>query len=135
MARGEDAAGALGAIDRAKALLVQTATFEMPVDVNDVSDGSAQRDHVHSRESSIYTFEYRDGDQARQVPPAEMPSFEAARAEAIRCAIDMLVDLQPGADDLTGWLVRVRDQAGNELCEIDVAEAEAARQANDNTPR
>lgn len=30
-----------------------------------------------------YTFYYRDGDQARQVPPAETPSFEAARAEAI----------------------------------------------------
>ncbi|ESX38345.1 hypothetical protein X762_31725 [Mesorhizobium sp. LSHC426A00] len=28
----------------------------------------------------------------------------------------------------------MRDQAGNELCTIDVAEAEAARQANDNTP-
>ncbi|ESX99888.1 MULTISPECIES: hypothetical protein [unclassified Mesorhizobium] len=44
------------------------------------------------------------------------------------------LDLQPGDDDLTGWLVRMRDQAGNELCTIDVAEAEAARQANDNTP-
>ena len=134
MARGEDADGALSAIERAKALLVQTATFEMPVDGNDVSDGSAERGDVHAAESNIYTFEYRDGDQTRQVPPAEMPSFEAARAEAIRCAIDMLVDLQPGADDLTGWLIRVRDQAGNELCSIDVAEAEAARQANDNTP-
>jgi len=30
MARGEDVDGALGAIDRAKALLVQTSTFEMP---------------------------------------------------------------------------------------------------------
>nr|WP_155921564.1 hypothetical protein [Mesorhizobium sp. L2C054A000] len=79
-----------------------------------------------------YTFEYRDADQARQVPPAETPSFEAARAEAIRCVIGLLADL--GDDDMTGWLVRMRDQAGNELCTIDVAEAEAARQANDNTP-
>ena len=85
MARGADADGALGAIDRAKALLVQTATFEMPVDGNGVSDGSAERDDDHLGETNIYTFEYRDGDQARQVPPAEMPSFEAARAEAIRC--------------------------------------------------
>ncbi|CAN7308857.1 hypothetical protein [Mesorhizobium caraganae] len=46
----------------------------------------------------------------------------------------MLAGLQPGADDLTGWLIRVCDYAGNELCSIDVAEAEAARQANDNTP-
>lgn len=32
MARGEDVDGALGAIDRVKALLVQTATFEMPIE-------------------------------------------------------------------------------------------------------
>lgn len=134
MARGEDADDALGAIDRAKALLVQTAAFEMPVERKDVSDSSAKLDDVQTREGNIYIFEYRDGDQARQVPPAVMPSFEAARAEAIRCAIDMLVDLQPGDDNLTGWLVRMRDPAGNELCTIDVAQAEAARQANDNTP-
>ncbi|MER8568382.1 hypothetical protein NKH85_29610 [Mesorhizobium sp. M0924] len=73
-----------------------------------------------------YTFYYRDGDQARQVPPAETPSFEAARAEAIRCVIGLLADL--GDDDMTGWLVRMRDQAGNELCTISVCEAEAAPQ-------
>ena len=132
MARGEDADGALGAIDRAKALLVQAATFEIPVERKDASD--TKLDDVHTGEGNIYTFEYRDGNHVRQVPPAVMPSFEAARAEAIRCAIDMLVDLQPGDDDLTGWLVRMRDPAGNELCTIDVAQAEAARQANDNTP-
>ena len=134
MVRGEDADGALGAIDRARALLLQAATFKMPYDRKDASNNSPGLGDGRAQESNIYTFEYRDGDNARQVPPAEMPSFEAARAEVVRCAIDLLVDLQPGADDLTGWLVRMRDQAGNELCTIDVAEAEAARQANDNTP-
>lgn len=132
MARGEDADSALGAIDRAKALLVQTATFEMPV------TGTTCRMVLRNATMSIRGRARSNiamGDKACQVPPAEMPSFEAARAEAIRCAIDMLVDLQPGADDLTGWLVRVRDQGGHELCAIDVAEAQAARQANDNTPR
>ena len=43
--------------------------------------------------------------------------FEAARAEAIRCAIGALVDMQPG-DELTEWLVRIRDKAGNDLCTI-----------------
>lgn len=99
-----------------------------------MSDSTTKLEDVPTGQRNIYTFEYRDEDQARQVPPAEMPSFDAARAEAIRCAIDMLVDLQPGDDNLTGWLVRMRDPAGNELCTIDVAEAEAARQANDNTP-
>ncbi|TPM96619.1 hypothetical protein [Mesorhizobium sp. B2-1-3A] len=132
MARGElvDEASGVGAIDRAKAILVQTATFEGSGDRTDtrptdsgVTDGMV---------SKIYTFEYREGDEARLLPPCDMPSAEAARAEAVRCAIDMLIDLQPGNDDLTGWLVRVRDDSGAEVCTIDVAEAEAARQANDN---
>lgn len=78
-----------------------------------------------------YTFYYRDGDQARQVPPAETPSFEAARAEAIRCVIGLLADL--GDDDMTGWLVRMRDQAGNELCTINVLRGRS-RTANGNKP-
>lgn len=63
----------------------------------------------------------------------KMPSFEAAREEAIRCAIDVLADLQPGTNPLSGWLVRVRNENGELLCSIDVSEAEAARQANDAT--
>ncbi|ESX94696.1 hypothetical protein X755_24015 [Mesorhizobium sp. LNJC405B00] len=78
-----------------------------------------------------YTFYYRHGDQARQVPPAETRSFEAARAEAIRCVIGLLADL--GDDDMTGWLVRMRDQAGNELCTISVCEAEAAPQKTETS--
>ncbi|PAP92852.1 MULTISPECIES: hypothetical protein [unclassified Mesorhizobium] len=57
-----------------------------------------------------------------------MPCLEAAREEAVRCAIDLLVDLQPGTDYLSGWLVRVRDENGEVLNAIDVQEAEAARQ-------
>ncbi|MES0022117.1 MULTISPECIES: hypothetical protein [unclassified Mesorhizobium] len=90
MARGDDADGALGAIDRAKALLVQTATFEMPVDRIGGFNRTPESGNVRGRQSNVYTFEYRDGDQSRQVPPAVMPSFEAARAEAIRCAIDSI---------------------------------------------
>ena len=78
--------------------------------------------------SGVYIFEYRDGEGSRQVPPSRMPSFDAAREEAIRCAIDLLVDLEPGTDALTGWLVRVRNERGELLCAIDVQEAEAARQ-------
>ena len=84
---------------------------------------------ANDENGGFYIFEYRDGEGSRQVPPSRMPSFEAAREEAIRCAIDLLVDLQPGTDDLSGWLVRVRDENGELLCAIDVQEAEAARQA------
>jgi hypothetical protein len=83
---------------------------------------------VSDGNGAIYNFEYRDGEGSRQVPPSRMPSYEAAREEAIRCAIDLLVDLEPGTDALTGWLVRIRDESGNLLCAVDAQEAEAARQ-------
>ncbi|RWP57138.1 MAG: hypothetical protein EOR07_31905 [Mesorhizobium sp.] len=67
------------------------------------------------------------GGRGRQVLPSRMPSLEAAREEAVRCAIDLLVDLQPGTDDLSGWLVRLRDENGELLYAIDVQEAQAAR--------
>ena len=75
---------------------------------------------ANGENGAVYIFEYRDGDGSRQVPAAKMPSFEAAREEAIRCAIDLLVDLEPGTDALTGWLVRVRGANGELLCAVDV---------------
>lgn len=120
------------AIDRAKAILVQTATFDMAINDYDArSNGNFDEVAVATADNEnggIYIFEYRDGKASRQVPPSRMPSMEAARTEAVRCAIDLLVDLQPGSDDLTGWLVRVRGENGELLCAIDVQEAEAARQ-------
>jgi hypothetical protein len=120
------------ALDRARAILVQTATFGLAANEYDArSNGNFDEvavTNIGNENGGIYIFEYRDGEDSRQVPPSRMPSFEAARKEAIRCAIDLLVDLEPGTDALTGWLVRVRDESGELLCAIDVQEAEAARQ-------
>ena len=120
------------AVDRARAILVQTATFGVAAnDYEARSDGNFDEVAIttaSNENGSVYIFEYRDGDGSREVPPSRMPSFEAARQEAIRCAIDLLVDLAPGTDPLTGWLVRVRSERGELLCAIDVQEAEAARQ-------
>lgn len=122
------------ALDRARAILVQTATFGLAVNDYDArSNGNFDEVDVTeagNEDGKVYIFEYRDGEGSRQVPPSKMPSLEAARAEALRCAIDLLVDLQPGTDDLSGWLVRVRDENGELLCDIDVQEAEAARQTS-----
>jgi hypothetical protein len=121
------------AINRAKAILVQTATFDVAVNDYDArSNGNFDEVAVtvaNDENGGLYIFEYRDREGDHQVPPSRMPSLEAAREEAVRCAIDLLVDLQPGADDLSGWLVRVRDENGELLYTIDVQEAEAARQA------
>lgn len=59
-----------------------------------------------------------------------MPSLKAAHEEAVRCAIDLLDELQLGTDALSGWLLRTHDENGELLCAIEVEEAELARQKN-----
>ncbi len=132
MAKGELGSEAL-MLDRARAILVQTATFGMAENAYDArSNGNF--DEVTATAASdakgnaVYVFECRDGESSRQIAPSRVASFEVAREEALRCAIDLLVDLEPGTDPLTGWLVRVRNESGEILCAIDVQEAEAARQ-------
>jgi len=120
-------------VARARALLFQTATFDLAVNDYDArSNGNFDEVTVtasHSGSEGIYIFEYRDGEGVRQIPPSTMPSYTAAREEAIRSAIDLLMDLEPGTDDLAGWLVRVRNDQGELLFTIDVQDAEAARQS------
>jgi hypothetical protein len=127
-----EAGNDVAAIDRARGILVQTATFELAANDYDArSNGNFDEVAVaaaNEESGGVYFFEYRDGNGGRQVPPSRMPSLEAARDEAVRCAIDLLVDLQPRTDDLSAWLVRVRDENGEVLYTIDVQEAEAARQ-------
>lgn len=122
-------------LDRARAILVQTATFGLAAnDYEAESKGNFDEVAVtaaNDENGGIYIFEYRDGESSRQVPPSQMPSLEAAREEAVRCAIDLLADLQPNADEaLSGWLVRVRDENGELLCTIEVEEAEEAGRKN-----
>lgn len=119
-------------IDRARKLLVQTATFELPVNDYDAqSNGNLDElaiTRAAGNDGSVYIFEYREGEGSRRVPRATMPSLEAAREEAVRCAVDLLLDLR-STDKPTGWLVRLLDEKGELLCTIDVEEAEKARQA------
>jgi hypothetical protein len=121
------------ALERARAILVQTATFGVAAnDYEAESNGNFDEVAVtaaNDEYGGLYIFEYRDGKGSRQVPPARMPSLEAAREEAVRSAIDLLADLEPGADGyLSGWLVRVLGENGELLYTIEVHEAEAARQ-------
>ncbi|RWC69568.1 MAG: hypothetical protein EOS71_27795 [Mesorhizobium sp.] len=78
-------------LDRARAILVQTANFGMAGNTYDAqSNGNFDEvavTAVKGKRGGVYIFEYRDGEGSRQVPPSKMPSFEAAREEAIRCAI------------------------------------------------
>ncbi len=121
------------ALDRARAILVRTATLSLAAnDYDAISNGNFDEVDVTAANDdnrAVYIFEYRDGADSRQVPPAAMPNFEAARREAIRRAVDVLAGLEPGGDAPTGWLVRLRDGEGGLLCVVDAQEAEAARQA------
>lgn len=122
------------ALNRAKAILVQTATFGLAANEYDAtSNGNFDEVAVTSVSDTagdVYVFEYRDGDTSRRIPPSRMPSFDAAKTEAIRCAVDLLVDLQPGTDELSGWLIRVSNEKGELLYTVDVQEAEAARKGS-----
>lgn len=132
MARVDVGNDEAAAVKRARAILVQAATFGMAVNEYDAnSNGNFDEVDViaaNNENGEIYILEYRDGEGSRQVPPSRMPSLEVAREEAIRSAIDLLGDLQPRPGDLSGWLVRVRNENGELLCTIDVKEAETARQ-------
>ena len=120
------------ALGRAKAILVQTATFGLTANEYEAeSNGNFDEVAVtaaNDEKGSIYVFEYRDGDSSRQVPPARMPSLKAAREEAVRCAVDLLADLQSNTE-LSGWLIHVRGEDGTLLHTVDVEEAESARRA------
>ena len=122
------------AVDRARIMLMQTATFSMAENEYDAeSNGNFDEVAVtaaNGQNGGAYIFEYRDGEGSRRTPPSTLPSFEAAREEAVRGAVDILLDLQPGTDDLSGWLARVRNESGELLCAIDVEEATAARQTS-----
>ena len=136
MANTEGARADEDAMARAKAILVQTATFGLASNEY-ASQSNGNFDEVSisaasDSDNTVYLFEYRDGETTQRLPKAKLPSLEAARGEALRCAMELLLDLQPGKDDLTGWLVRVSDESGRVLCTIDVSDADAARQASES---
>jgi hypothetical protein len=121
-------------LTRAKGILIQTATFDLAANEYDArSNGNFDEVAMTSASDGAgdeYVFEYRDGESSRRIPPSRMASLDAARSEAIRGAIDLLADLQPGTAALSGWLVRVLNENGELLYTVDVAEADAARQAS-----
>lgn len=120
------------AVERARAILVQTATFGVAENEYDaVSNGNF--DEIAITEASdanagVYIIEYRDGEGARQAPRSTMATLEAARQEALRYAVGLLTELGADSDRQSGWLVRVRDQNGRVLFAIDGQEAKAASQ-------
>lgn len=120
-----------GALDRARAILVQTATFGLAANTmrkaTAISTKSLSQQQMTKRCALYLRVSWR------RKQPASAPNGELREQEqAIRCPIDLLVDQEPGTDALTSWPVRVHDESGEVLYTIDVQQAEAAgREASD----
>src|SRR5690349_16301567 len=73
-----ESGGDHAALDRARAILVQTASFGLAANDYDArSNGNFDEVAVTAAtdgNEGAYIFEYRDGEGSRQVPPSRMPS-------------------------------------------------------------
>jgi hypothetical protein len=119
--RGDDET----AIEKAKAILIQTAVFGNPERTADDNRNRFSKVEQEKGEGQWFVFEYRDGDTDRRVPPSLLPGNDTAREEAVRSAVDLLGDLDPGLSP-SAWLVRVYDEPGALLFTVTKGEAEAA---------
>ncbi|MGN6535629.1 MAG: DUF6894 family protein [Mesorhizobium sp.] len=115
------------AIEKAKALLLQTAVFGDP---DRQADGNSTLGPVErqDKDGEWFVFEYRDGDTSRRVPPSLLPGSDPARKEAVRSAVDLLGDLEQELSP-SAWLVRVYDEPGALLFTVTKGEAEVAEAA------
>lgn len=107
-------------LERARVMLVQTATFG--IGKRSSYDGASV---PSAPVSETFVFEYREGDGSRHAS-AIMPGAAAARAEAMRSAIDLIDETTEYNKDL--WLIRVYDESGALVCSIDADEAVAEHQ-------
>ncbi|MGN6304808.1 MAG: DUF6894 family protein [Mesorhizobium sp.] len=114
------------AIEKAKALLIQTAVFGDPDRQADSGNSPLGPVERQNKDGEWFVFEYRDGDTSRRVPPSLLPDLDTAREEAVRSAIDLLGDLKQELSP-SAWLVRAYNEAGALLFTITKGEAEATQ--------
>jgi hypothetical protein len=114
------------AIEKAKAILLQTAAFGDPDREANNGNSPLEPTERRHRGGQWFVFEYRDGDSSRRVPPSLLPGLDVAREEAIRSAADLLPDLHE-ALSRSDWMVRVYDDHGALLFTISKGEAEAGQ--------
>lgn len=116
---------------------MQTATFNLAANDYDAqSNGNFDElavTSVQEGENKTYIFEYRDGEGIRRVPPSVMPSFQAAREEAIRGAIDCSIACNRIQSICqAGWCAS-GTRKGELLCVIDGQAAEEAQRAGQDS--
>ena len=67
----------------------------------------------------IFSFTYPDGRGGElALAESEFPTPAAARAEALRSAKDLYDEAVEAGQQPSGWVVRVRDKDGKQICEI-----------------
>lgn len=131
------AASAGAAIDdaklvaRAKAIMVQVASF-----TDDVLTG--ERDYrsdasLSSLDSgSRFRFVYRDDNGITEIPEVNLPSIEAARADALRSATELLAEARLKRQEMEGWAVRVYDADGQLVVNVDFDDAKTNLDRDDS---
>lgn len=98
-------------------MMMQCAVFETTEALE--SNREFNEPTVLAMPESLFTFEYRNGENVRQPQGVELANLEAVHEEALRSAIGMLDDT--GGQE--GWAVRVRDRNGKIVLSIDFDEA------------
>jgi hypothetical protein len=138
-ANAGEPAGDAEAIEKARAVMVQVATFEESAGADEVDAASpdeidpvydiGRRDVPGAEVTCV--LEYMEAGQINRTEQVTLPSMEATAAEVERSAIHV-VESFGTPDDLQGWAVRAVDADGNVLALITFEQARdlaAARSA------
>ena len=64
-----------------------------------------------------YRFEFAD-DGRQQIPDVELPNDQAARAEAMNSAKDLVKEAALKDETRAGWAVRVFKESGQQIAEV-----------------
>lgn len=114
----------VGAADPiAMARIVMTEASECSASPDEDAFSATMSEVQHS---TGFTLEYRDGGAVRRLEGIDLPSLDAARAEALRSASDLVRD--DVDQDQNDWAVRIRDATGEIIASVSWRQAKDAQQ-------
>lgn len=126
LAAGSEAIDDAEMVQKAAAIMVQVAVSL----ASNAGQENEPRD-VDEPLSRLQRFRFAysgKGKDFHEIPNVELPSVEAAQAEAIRSARDLYRDVINAGQTPSGWAVRVYDENGNQLFEVSFEDVNATEQ-------
>lgn len=106
-------------VARAKAVLVQVATFPDHSGNDDDLHDASPEPFPSSTSGERFRFVYRDGHETSEIPDVVLPDMNAARADAIRSATELLAEARLRMQEVKGWAVRVYNSENQMIINID----------------